>query len=153
VAAGAGLALVVAQRFVTVDLLGGLALFGIVMTLIGAGFAIAFEDDRMIQLRSTVLGLIAAGLFLTDALFGGRYLGRRLGLYMPLTDPRRLALAFGLAGVVMAGLNWLVLTFLSKDAWLTYTTFIDLPLSIALVFWAMRFARQQPNDRRMRQKA
>lgn len=142
----AGLALILVQRFVTVDLLGGMALFGIVMTLLGAGFAIAFDDDRMIQLRPTILGLIGAGFFLADAAAGGRYLGRRIGIYLPgETEPRRLAFAFGITGLVMAGLNWLVLSLLSRDAWLLYATFLDVPVSVALVFWAISFARpRQP---------
>jgi intracellular septation protein A len=143
IAAGAGLALVVVQRFVKVDLLGGMALFGILMTLLGAGFAILFEDDRMIMLRSTVLGGIAAGLFLADGLLGGRYLGKRMMLYMPAQDldPRRLAIAFGLTGLALALLNWLVVAFATKDQWLFYTTFADMPLAVAGVFWALRFAK------------
>ena len=60
VGAGAGLALVVAQRYVKADLLGGLALFGIVMLLISAGLALAFQDDMMVKMRSTIVGLISA---------------------------------------------------------------------------------------------
>jgi intracellular septation protein A len=146
VAAGAGLALVGVQRFVKVDLLGGMALFGIVMTLLGAGFAILFEDDRMIMLRATVLGGIAAGLFLTDGLLGGRYLGKRMKLYLPdqTLDPQRLSIGFGLAGLFMAMLNWLVVEFGTKDQWLFYTTFADIPVSLAGVLLAMRFARPKP---------
>lgn len=146
VAAGAGLALVVAQRFVKVDLLGGMAMFGILMTLLGAGFAMLFEDDRMIQLRSTVLGAIAAGLFLTDGALGGRYLGKRMMLYMPTPDldPQRLSIGFGLGGLFMAVLNWLVVDFGTKDQWLFYTTFADIPVSLAAVLWAIRFARTRP---------
>jgi intracellular septation protein A len=146
VAAGAGLALVVVQRFVKVDLLGGMAMFGIVMTLLGAGFAILFEDDRMIMLRATVLGGIAAGLFLTDGLLGGRYLGKRMMLYLPTpdADPQRLSIGFGLTGLAMAALNWLVVDFGTKDQWLFYTTFADIPLSLAGLLWAMRYARPKP---------
>jgi intracellular septation protein A len=143
VAAGAGLALVVVQRFVKVDLLGGMAMFGIVMTLLGAGFAILFEDDRMIQLRSTVLGGIAALLFLADGALGGRYLGKRMILYMPAQnlDPQRFAIGLGLSGLFMAGLNWLVVAVGTKDQWLFYTTFADTPVAVAGLFWALRFAR------------
>lgn len=143
VAAGAGLALVVVQRFVKVDLLGGMALFGIVMTLLGAGFAILFEDDRMIMLRSTVLGGIAAGLFLTDGLLGGRYLGKRMMLYMPAQtlDPKRLAIGFGLSGLALALLNWLVVALATKDQWLFYTTFADMPVALAGVLWTLWYAK------------
>lgn len=143
VAAGAGLALVVVQRFVKVDLLGGMAMFGIVMTLLGAGFAILFEDDRMIMLRSTVLGGAAAAFFLTDGLLGGRYLGKRMKLYLPdqTLDSQRLSIGFGLAGLLLAALNWLVVELATKDQWLFYTTFADVPISIAGALWAMRFAK------------
>jgi intracellular septation protein A len=143
VAAGAGLALVVVQRFVTVDLLGGMALFGILMTLLGAGFAILFEDDRMIQLRSTYLGGIAALLFLTDGALGGRYLGKRMMLYMPAQnlDPQRFAIGLGLSGLFMAALNWLVVAFGTEDQWLFYTTFADTPVAFAGLFGALWFAR------------
>ena len=142
-AAGAGLALVVVQRVVKVDLLGGMALFGIVMTLLGAGFAILFEDDRMIMLRSTVLGGIAAGLFLADGLFGGRYLGKRMLLYMPAQtlDPKRLSIGFGLSGLALALLNWLVVAFATKDQWLFYTTFADMPVALAGVLWTLWYAK------------
>lgn len=145
-AAGAGLALVVVQRFVKVDLLGGMALFGIVMTLLGAGFAILFEDDRMIMLRSTVLGGIAAALFLTDGLLGGRYLGKRMMLYMPARDldPRRFAIGLGLAGLFMALLNWLVVEHGTQDQWLFYTTIADVPVSIAGLLCALWYARAKP---------
>jgi intracellular septation protein A len=146
VAAGAGLGLVVVQRFVKVDLLGGMAMFGIVMTLLGAGFAILFEDDRMIMLRATVLGGIAAGLFLTDGLLGGRTLGTRMMLYLPTQDldPQRLSIGFGLTGLAMAALDWLVVDFGSKDQWLFYTTFADIPISLAGLVWAMHYARSKP---------
>ena len=143
VAAGAGLALVVVQRFVKVDLLGGMALFGIVMTLLGAGFAILFEDDRMIMLRSTILGGIAAGFFLTDGLLGGQHLGRRMMLYMPAQtlDPRRLSIGLGLSGLVLALLNWLVVEVATKDQWLFYTTFADMPVAIAGLLWTLWYAK------------
>ena len=66
VGAVAGLALVVAQRFVKVDLLGGLAMFGIAMLLLSAALAIAFQDDMAVKMRSTIIGLVSAALFLGD---------------------------------------------------------------------------------------
>ena len=105
VGAAAGLALVVAQRFVKADLLGGLALFGIVMLLLSAALAIAFQDDWAVKMRSTILGVISAILFLGDGLLGGNRLGRGLSRYLPYSDldPGRLALGMGLLGLVMAG--------------------------------------------------
>ena len=143
VGAGAGLALVVAQRFVKVDLLGGLALFGIVMLLISAGLALAFQDDMMVKMRSTIVGLISAALFLGDGLLGGNRLGRGMARYLPYNDidPGRLALGIGLLGLVMAGLNYVVATLTSTDVWLFYTTFVDLFLAMAMILVVFAYAR------------
>lgn len=143
VTAGAGLAVVVVQRFVKVDLLGGLALFGIVMLLISAGFSWFFDDDWAVQMKSTILGLVVATITLGDALFNkGRYFGARLLRYMmqPM-DAQKLALGLGCLGLVMAGVNWLFAEFTSKDTWLYYTSFGDFILSVVLMLAVMRYAR------------
>lgn len=143
VTAGAGLGLVVVQRFVRVDLLGGLAMFGVVVLLLSAGFSYAFDSDWAVKLKSTFLGLLIAALMFGDGLLrGGRYFGQRLGRYMPHPiDPRRLALGMGMLGLVMAALNALVAVFMSKDVWLYYTSFGDLVVSMVLVFAVLRYAR------------
>jgi intracellular septation protein A len=142
IVAVAGLALVVVQRFVTVDLLGGMAVFGTVMLLISAGFSIAFQSDWAVMMRSTIIGGISALAFLGDAALGGRYLGPRLARYMPGSlDPQRLMLGMGLGGIVLALVNWAVVALASKDQWLFYTTFLDTPLGLALILLTLRFAR------------
>jgi intracellular septation protein A len=144
VSAAAGLLLVVAQRFVkNVDLLGGLALFGIVMMLISAGFAIMFDDEDIIKLRSTIVGLIGASLFLTDGLFGGRYLGERLSRYLVYADleRRRLSIAIGLVGAIVALVNWAVAAWASTDVWLFYSTFLDIVVAVALFMIGINWAR------------
>lgn len=143
VGAGAGLALVAAQRFVRVDLLGGLALFGIVMLLVSAGLALAFQDEMMVKMRSTIVGLVSAALFLGDGLLGGNRLGRGMARYLPYNDidPGRLALGVGLLGLVMAGLNYAVAELTSTDVWLFYTTFVDLFLAMAMILIVFSFAR------------
>ena len=144
VGAGAGLAVVVVQRFVKADLLGGLAMFGVFTLLLSAGFSLWFQDERMVQLKGTILGALVACLMLADALGNrGRYFGGRLARYLPgpPADPQRLALGLAALGLVMAGLNGLVMQLCSKDAWLTYTTFIDAPLAMVLALGVMRFAR------------
>jgi len=145
VGAVAGLTLVVAQRFVKADLLGGLAMFGIVMLLISAALAILFQDDMAVKMRSTIVGLISATLFLGDGLFGGNRLGRGLCRYLPYTDvdPGRLALGMGLLGLIMAGLNYLVAILASTDIWLFYSTFVDFFLIMLLVMVVFAFARGQ----------
>lgn len=143
VGAAAGLALVLIQRFVKVDLLGGLALFGVVMLLISAGLALAFQDDTAVKMRSTIVGAISAVLFLGDGLLGGNRLGKGLTRYLPYNDvdPGRLALGMGVLGLVMAGLNYIVATFASTDVWLFYTTFVDFFLVMLLILVVFSFAR------------
>lgn len=145
VGAAVGLALVVIQRFVKVDLIGGMMLFGVFMLLVSAGFAIAFEDEEVIKHRSTIVGLIGATCFLFDGLvLKGRKLGAGIDRYMAYTDidHRRLSIGMGLTGLVMAGGNSLVAWLFSTDVWLVYTTFLDIPVSMALVLWTVSWARK-----------
>jgi intracellular septation protein A len=143
VGAAAGIALVVAQRFVKLDLTGGLALFGVVMLLISAGLALAFQDDMAIKMRSTIVGTISAVLFLGDGLLGGNRLGKALTRYLPYNDidPRRLALGIGMLALVIAGLNYAVALLASTDVWLFYTTFVDFFLVMVLILVVFSFAR------------
>jgi intracellular septation protein A len=146
VGAAVGLGLVILQRFVQVDLVGGMMLFGVFMLLLSAGFAIAFEDEEIIKQRSTIIGLIGAACFLFDGLvLKGRRLGAGVNRYMAYTDIdiRRLAIGMGLIGLFMAGGNWLAVKLLSTDAWLFYTTFLDLPLSMVLLFIMIGWARRK----------
>ena len=138
----AGIALAVVQRFVQVDLLGGLARFGIVMGLISAGLAIAFQDDRAVMMRSTIMGTLSALLFLGDAALGGRWLGKGLANYMPYTmNPRRLAMGLGVLGLASAAVEQSIIIWGGKDAWLNWTTFIEMPISFALIMLIMQWAR------------
>ncbi len=143
VGAAAGLALVVLQRFVKADLLGGLALFGVVMLLISAGLALAFQDDMAVKMRSTIVGTISAVLFLGDGLLGGNRLGKGLTRYLPYSDidPGRLAFGMGILGLVMAALNYLVAELASTDVWLFYTTFVDFFVVMLLILLVFSFAR------------
>lgn len=143
VGAAAGLTLVLVQRHVKVDLLGGLALFGVVMLLVSAGFSLAFQDDWAVKMKSTILGLLTATLFLSDGAFNrGRYFGQRMARYlMQPVDFPRLSLGMGVLGLVMAGLNYGVAAWFSTDVWLTYSTFGDTVLVIAMFFGVLRFAK------------
>ena len=143
VGAAAGLLLLVAQRYSKVDLLGGLALFGIFLLLVSAALAIVFQDDMAVKMRSTIVGMISAALFLGDGLLGGNRLGRGLARYLPYTDmdPGRLAVGMGMLGLVMAGLNYAVAKLASTDVWLVYTTFIDFFLVMLALILVLRFAR------------
>ena len=144
VGAAAGLSVVVAQRFVKVDLLGGLALFGVLTLLVSAGFSLWFQDERIVQLKGTVMGAAISCLVLLDWLLNrARYFGARMARYIPgpPVDERRLVLGVALLGLAMASVNLAVTQWLSKDAWLVYTTFLDTPLAIALTLLVFRFAR------------
>ena len=145
VGAVAGLALIVVQRFVKVDIIGGMALFGVFMLLVSAGFAILFEDEEIIKQRSTIVGLIGATLFLLDGALGGKRLGRGISRYIAYTDldERRLAIAMGLTGLVMAATNWLVVKIFSTAVWLFYTTFVDIFFSIGMVLFGVQWARRK----------
>ena len=145
VGAVAGLTVVVVQRYVKVDLLGGLAMFGVFTLLLSAGFSLWFQDERMVQLKGSILGVLVSSLILGDALFNrGRYFGARLARYLigMTVDTRRLSLGIAMLGLIMAGLNLLATQLLSKDAWLIYTTFVDAPLAMVLGLLVFRFARQ-----------
>jgi intracellular septation protein A len=145
VGAAAGISLVVVQRFVKVDLVGGLALFGVAMLLISAGLAILFQDDMAVKMRTTIVGLISSALFLADGLLGGNRLGKGLARYLPYKDidPARLGIGMGVLGMVMAGLNYGVARLASTDVWLFYTTFVDFVLIMVLIFAVFRFARRK----------
>jgi len=150
IGAGAGLLLVAAQRFVKVDLLGGFAVFGTIMLLISAAFSLALQDDYWVQMKGTVLGLLTASLFMIDGLLRrGAYFGARIERYMPLPlHHDRIAIGMSLVGVVMAVANYYVANHFTEDFWLTWTTFLDLPLSMALfyavIFWARKRSANEP---------
>jgi intracellular septation protein A len=144
VGAAAGLALIVVQRFVKVDLLGGLALFGIVLSLVSAGLAIAFQDDWAVKMRTSLMGAITATLFFADAATGARYLAPRMLRYIgdERIVPARLSAGMGLLAFAMAAINWGVVEIATDDQWLFYTTFGDFVLAMAGFFLVLRFARR-----------
>lgn len=146
VGAAVGLGLVVLQRFIKIDILGGMVLFGVAILLISGGFAWFIQDETIIKMKSTIIGLIAAACFLTDGALGGRWLGKGLTRYIPYNDivPARLAIGMGVSGVTMALLNWLVVRIASTDIWLLYTTFLDTFVSMALILAALQWARRRP---------
>lgn len=144
--AGVGIALWFVQRASGKDLLGGLAVFGIVMSLVAAAFAIIFQDDDAVKWRSTVVGLVGAAFFLIDGIAGGRRIGQGMARYLPYRhiNARRLALGMGAIGVIMAALNVVALRLLSTDAWLFYTTFVDFFIVALMAMGVMKWARSAP---------
>jgi intracellular septation protein A len=153
VAAGAGLSLYGVQWLLNrvfdrlqrprIDLLGGLAMFGVVMLLLSAGFAWLFDSEMAVQLKATYLGLLGATFFAIDAWRGAPYLGKRLALYIAYKDidPRQLAASFALVGATMAAVNAAIALNFSKDTWLLYTVWGDMVLAVVLSMWAIERAR------------
>jgi intracellular septation protein A len=138
-----GFGLIAFQKISKIDVTGGLALFGIIMLCISAGLAYWLADEEWIKLRGTITGIIAASFFLIDGARGGPYIGKGLARYMPYSDidPGRFAIGMGCVGLFMAGLNYAAAKLLSTDAWLFYTTFIDIFIVGSLVFVVLRYAR------------
>ena len=59
-----------------------------------------------------------------------------------LTRVRKASLGIVMLGLIMAGLNLIAMHWLSKDAWLTYTTFVDAPLAMVLGLLVLIFAKK-----------
>ncbi|MDP2560915.1 hypothetical protein [Psychrobium sp. 1_MG-2023] len=131
-----GLALVITQRFVKVDLLGGFAVFGTIMLLISAIFSIVFQSEYLVQLKGTFMGLISASVMIVDGIFNkGGYFGTRFERYVntPI-EHRYFVIGLALIGLCMAGMNYSVATQLSEAQWLTYDTFIETPIYLVMFF-------------------
>lgn len=148
VTAGAGLTVVLVQRFVKVDLLGGLAMFGVAMLLVSAGFSYAFDSDWAVKMKSTLLGGVVAVLMYSDAFINnGRYFGGRLARYMPAPIvPRRMSVGMATLGVVMAIVNYAIATVFSTDIWLYYTSFGDFLVSMVLVLGVIKYATLRADE-------
>jgi len=131
-----GIVLVIIQRFVKVDLLGGFAVFGTMMLLVSAIFSIAFQSEYLVQLKGTFTGLLSASVLVVDGVFNkGGYFGTRFERYVnsPLQH-RYFVLGLALIGLCMAGMNFSVATQLTEDQWLTYDTFVETPVYLVMFF-------------------
>ena len=139
-----GAGLIVLQRFVKVDLLGGFAVFGTIMLGISTVFSLVLQDSYWVQMKGTALGLFTAALFMADGLLRqGAYFGARFERYMPGSlHHNRLAIGMSLMGIVSAGGNYFVAENFSEDFWLTYTTFLDFPIIMVSFLLILRWARK-----------
>ena len=131
-----GLALVVIQRFVKADLLGGFAVFGTVMLLISAVLSLLFQSEYFVQLKGTIMGILGASVLLSDGVFrAGRYFGPRFERYLNSpVEHQYFVIGLGIIGGAMAGINYAIATYLSEDTWLTYNTFLDTPVYLVMFF-------------------
>ncbi len=140
-----GLALLVLQRFVKIDLLGGFAVFGTIMLFISGIFSLVLQDDYWVQMKGTALGLLSASIFFLDGVLRkGAYFGVRFERYLPGGALHHNRLAIGMSLTVAFGAlgNYLVAENFSEDFWLTYTTFLDLPILMILIFLVLRWSRK-----------
>lgn len=139
-----GLGLIVLQRFVKVDLLGGFAVFGTIMLAISTAFSLVLQDSYWVQMKGTALGLFTASLFMADGLLRqGAYFGARFERYMPgPLHHNRLAIGMSIMGIVSAGGNYVVAENFSEDFWLSYTTFLDFPIFMLSFLVILRWARK-----------
>lgn len=139
-----GIGLVVAQRFIKTDIIGGMALFSVVMMLVSAGLAIVYQTDDAVKMRTTIVGLIGAAFFLGDGLLlHGRRIGAGLARYLPYNDihPERLAIGMSVLGLTMAGLNYGVARVASTDFWLIYHSVLDIFVAGFLTMGVFKYAR------------
>ena len=139
-----GLGLIVLQRFVKADLLGGFAVFGTIMLAISTAFSLVLQDSYWVQMKGTALGLFTASLFMADGLLRqGAYFGARFERYMPgPLHHNRLAIGMSIMGIVSAGGNYVVAENFSEDFWLSYTTFLDFPIFMLSFLVILRWARK-----------
>jgi intracellular septation protein A len=131
-----GLSLVVIQRFVKADLLGGFAVFGTIMLLISALFSLIFQSEYLVQLKGTFLGLVSASVLIIDGVFNqAGYFGARFQRYInsPI-QPQYFVLGLALIGIFMAALNYSIASQLTEDQWLTYDTFVETPIYFVMFF-------------------
>ena len=140
-----GLALLVLQRFVKIDLLGGFAMFGTIMLFISGIFSLVLQDDYWVQMKGTALGLLSASVFFLDGLLRkGAYFGARFERYLSggALHHNRLAIGMSLTGAFGALGNYLVAENFSEDFWLNYTTFLDFPIFVIFIFLVLRWSRK-----------
>ena len=146
--AGATLILFAVQPFVKWNLLGGFAVFGVVMSLISAGIAWGFQDDLAIKLRGTWMALIGASFSLFDAfVLNGGYLGKRMAMYMEglgKLNPKRASLALAVSTLILMGIDTPLAFILTTDQWIWYNSVFDMFIAIPIVLSCMYWAREKP---------
>jgi len=142
--------LFIANRFTKIDLLGGFAVFGIVMSLISAVLTLLFQDDLFIKLKGSLMGLIGASFAFGDAIFNnGNYLGARLAMYIEglfKLNPRRAAFAMGGSSLGVIAVDTPLAFTLTTDQWVWYNAFLDGIIGMVIFFTAIYFAREKPNE-------
>ena len=146
--AAATIALVAIQPFTKHDLLGGFAVFGVVMSLISAGIAWGFQEDLAIKLRGTFMAFIAASFAFYDGfVLKGGYLGKRMAMYMEglgKINPQRASFALAGSTLLLMAIDTPLAFILTTDQWIWYNSFFDNFIGIPIVIGAMLMAREKP---------
>jgi len=144
--AAATLVLFAVQPFTKLNLLGGFAVFGVVMSLISAGIAWGFQDDLAVKLRGTFMACIAASFALYDGfVLKGGYLGKRMAMYMEglgKINPRRASFALAGATLILMMIDTPLAFILTTDQWIWYNAFFDNIIAIPIIIGAMLMARE-----------
>jgi intracellular septation protein A len=142
----ATLVLVIVDRLVKPDLTGGFAVFGAAIALISAGLAVSLQDELLVKLRGSIMGVVVAGFAFLDWLNSGRYLGIRFARYfyaLGTINPRRASLALCLSGLLIVVIETVLALRLSTDQWIWYNAFLDSLVTISILFGAMWLAREK----------
>lgn len=149
-AALAGAAVTIAlyfiQKIVKMDLLGGFAKFGVVMSLISAGLALFFQSDLLIKLKGTFVGLIGVSLAAIDGWKGGNFIGKPMARYMSgimTLDPKRAAFALAVSSLILITIDLPLVFLLTTDQWIFYNAFLDTLVAIPIIIGVMWLARER----------
>lgn len=145
--AAATLVLFAVQPFTKHDLLGGFAVFGVIMSLISAGIAWGFQDDLAVKLRGTIMSIIAGSFALYEGfVLKGGYLGKRMALYMePIgnLNPRKASFALAGSTFILMSIDTPLAFILTTDQWIWYNAFFDNIIAIPIIIGAMFMAREK----------
>ena len=93
--------------------------------------------------------IFAAALVLNAVVFGLHRARQVWPMRYNLMGVSAGVVLYGGTGVwsMLAGANYLVAENFSEDFWLTWTTFLDMPVSIAVFYAIVYWARKKPSDR------
>lgn len=141
------ISLYVLQKFIKLDLLGGFATFGVIMALISASLAYAFQDDLFIKLRGTLMGGIGMAAFLLDGLIlKGDYLGKRMTRYMAglfKLRPQKCSFAVAGSSFIIMLIDLPLAFLLTTDQWIWYNSFLDGLIAMPIFFACIYLAREK----------